>query len=76
MFKTIDTKNNAIYHFKPLESILQNSKIHFVGSENILFLSERANLRNAQITFVGSNALVFIGKSCFRGRILIFTNCV
>ena len=54
----------------------KDSKIEFMGKNNILFLSEKANLRNAQITFVGSNALVFIGKSCFRGRIMIFTNCV
>lgn len=39
-------------------------------------MSEKANLRNTQITFVGSNELVFIGRSCFRGKILIFTNCV
>lgn len=50
----------------------KDSKIEFMGKNNILFLSEKANLRNAQITFVGSDALVFIGKSCFRGRIMIF----
>ncbi|WP_289687152.1 hypothetical protein [Helicobacter rodentium] len=63
MFKTIDERKNIIYHFKPLENILQNSKIHFVGSENILFLSEKSYLKNTNINFGGKNALVFIGDS-------------
>ncbi|WP_416861072.1 hypothetical protein [Helicobacter ganmani] len=63
MFKTINAKNNIIYHFKPLESILQNSKIHFVGSGNILFLSAKSCLKNTNINFGGKNALVFIGDS-------------
>ncbi|MBD5164947.1 MAG: hypothetical protein HDT10_03850, partial [Helicobacter sp.] len=63
MFKTIDERKNIIYHFKPLRDILQNSKVEFKGSENILFLSEKSYLSNTLIEFFGNNALLFIGDS-------------
>uniref|UniRef100_UPI00068B8D71 acyltransferase n=1 Tax=Helicobacter rodentium TaxID=59617 RepID=UPI00068B8D71 len=53
-----------------------NSKINFRGKDNILFLGKQATLSSADINFMGNNALIFIGDSCFKGKILIFTNCL
>ena len=40
-----------------------NSKINFMGKNNVLFLSEKSYLKNTNINFGGNNALVFIGDS-------------
>ena len=60
MQKHIRENGNVIYSYDSLESILDNSDINFIGSNNILFLSSNLRLCNSKITFNNNNSIGFI----------------
>ena len=59
MKEIIDEKNNKI-----IGNInLDNSKVKFTGSNNILYINDEITLVNSSIDFRGDNSLVYLCKT-------------
>lgn len=59
MRETIDEKNNKVVG----NLTLDNSKIKFIGSNNILYIDDEITLVNSSIEFRGDNSLVYLSKT-------------
>ena len=55
---------------------VENSKIQFLGSNNILFCEKGVTLKNSHIAFHGNNSLIFLRKGVYALEITIFNNFV
>ncbi|MDY3132550.1 MAG: acyltransferase [Campylobacter lanienae] len=60
MQKHIRENVNVIYAYEPLENILNNSNINFIGNNNILFLSSNLKLYDSTIKFNNNNSIGFL----------------
>ena len=60
MQKHIRENGNVIYSYEPLENVLNNSNINFIGNNNILFLSSNLKLYDSTITFNNNNSIGFL----------------
>lgn len=58
--------NQIIGNYKNIES-----KVSFLGSDNVLILEEGVTLEHTQITFNGDNSIVYLSKSDFPYRLRI-----
>ncbi|MDD6056004.1 MAG: hypothetical protein PUB96_05630 [Helicobacteraceae bacterium] len=70
LLKTTDEKGNVIYHYEPLEVILQNSKIDFGGGNNIVFLDSGVRLVDSTILLENSGSLVFLCASILQNFLI------
>ncbi|MGN0394904.1 MAG: acyltransferase [Coprococcus sp.] len=57
-----EVKQNKVYA-NPQKSSLENSKITFRGTGNILFVEDGVRLSNCTIGFQGSNSVVYLSKN-------------
>lgn len=75
MYKTVDSENNAIYHYKPLSDY--GGRISFNGHRGCtVYLAPNARLEDGSISICGDNAAVFIGNARLgRCTISLYHDC-